>query len=417
MGDKLMQTNAEIIVLFILLCLSSFFSASETALMSLSKIRVRHLVDENVKNAEILSKLIEKPSKLLGAILVGNNIVNIGASSLATSVAIDIWGSKGVGLATGVITLFVLIFGEITPKSLATKYAEKISLRVARVMYIITVVLGPIVAILMKFTGLLVRIFGVDLNSHEPSITEAELKTIMSVSHEEGVLQDEEKDMILNVFEFADNKVSDVMTPKINMVIVDINSTYEHILEVIRIEQFSRLPVYEESHDNIVGILYLKDFVLFQGESEEFRVKDYMKQPHYTYEFIGIAEVFSEMRANRSSMDIVLDEYGNAVGLATIEDLVEEIVGDIVDEYDENEDEIVPLDHNEYKVEGSTRIVDINDTIGTNLSNEEFDTIGGYIIGILGRLPEIGEEFEEGGIKFLIENVEKNRVQEIKIII
>lgn len=417
MGDKLMQTNAEIIVLFILLCLSSFFSASETALMSLSKIRVRHLVDENIKNAEILSKLIEKPSKLLGAILVGNNIVNIGASSLATSVAIDIWGSKGVGLATGVITLFVLIFGEITPKSIATKYAEKISLKVARVMYIITVIFGPIVAILMKFTGLLVKIFGVDLNSHEPSITEAELKTIMSVSHEEGVLQDDEKDMILNVFEFADNKVSDVMTPKINMVIVDVNSTYEHILEVIRTEQFSRLPVYEESHDNIIGILYLKDFVLFQGESEEFRVKDYMKQAHYTYEFIGTAEVFSEMRANRASMAIVLDEYGNAVGLATIEDLVEEIVGDIVDEYDENEEEIVPLDHNEYKVEGSTRIVDINDTIGTTLSNQEFDTIGGYIIGILGRLPEIGEEFEEDGIKFIIENIEKNRVQEVKIII
>ena len=297
------------------------------------------------------------------------------------------------------------------------KYAEKISLKVARVMYIITVIFGPIVAILMKFTGLLVKIFGVDLNSHEPSITEAELKTIMSVSHEEGVLQDDEKDMILNVFEFADNKVSDVMTPKINMVIVDVNSTYEHILEVIRTEQFSRLPVYEESHDNIIGILYLKDFVLFQGESEEFRVKDYMKQAHYTYEFIGTAEVFSEMRANRASMAIVLDEYGNAVGLATIEDLVEEIVGDIVDEYDENEEEIVPLDHNEYKVEGSTRIVDINDTIGTTLSNQEFDTIGGYIIGILGRLPEIGEEFEEDGIKFIIENIEKNRVQEVKIII
>ena len=229
----------QIILLVILLMLSGFFSAAETSLMSLSKIRMRHLVEENVKGADIVSNLIEKPNKLLGTILVGNNIVNIGASALATSLAITYFGDKGIGIATGIMTFLVLIFGEITPKSLATQNAEKISLKVGKIIYYLTIVLNPIITVLIYITDFIIRIFGGKIQKQQPFITEEELKTMVNVSHEEGVLEEEEKQMIYNVFQFGDSQVKDAMTPKINMVAVDINSTYEDLINVFREEQFS----------------------------------------------------------------------------------------------------------------------------------------------------------------------------------
>lgn len=406
----------QVFALLILLSLSAFFSASETALMSLSKIRLRHMVDEKVKGADIINKLVEESSKLLGSILVGNNIVNIGASALATSLAISLWGDAGVGIATGVMTLLVLIFGEITPKSLAVQNTEKTALKVAKPIYIITIILSPIVNILMTVTNWMIRLFGGNPEKQVSFITEEELKTMVDVSHEEGVLEVDEKKMIYNVFEFGDSQAKDVMTPRTDMIAVEINATYDEIIDLFKKEQFSRMPVYEDNTDNIIGILYIKDLFFFEGHKDKFNLRQLIRPPFFTYEFKVTSELFAEMRAKRTPMAIVLDEYGGTAGIVTMEDLVEEIVGDIEDEYDDKDEEIQVIKEDEYIVDGSTRIDFLNEMIGTNIESEDFDSIGGFVIGILGRLPEPGENVEYDHIKFIVEDIDKNRIEKLRVL-
>lgn len=405
----------QFILLAVLIGMSAFFSASETALMSLSKIRIRHLVDERVRGAEAVSKLVENPNRLLGAILVGNNIVNIGASALATSLAIQYLGNAGVGIATGVMTLLVLIFGEITPKSLAAQHSEFISLRIARLITFIVTVFGPIVSILLVVTNLLIRLLGGKPGKAQPFITEDELKTMVNVSHEEGVLEGEEKQMIYNVFEFGDTQVKDIMTPRTDMIALEIGVTYEKIIETFREEQFSRIPIYQETTDNIVGILYIKDLIFKSTENAVFDIHNYMREPFFTFEFKKTTELFQELRAKRIPMAIVLDEYGGTAGIVTVEDLIEEIVGDIRDEYDDHEKDIEVVKEDEYIVEGSTRIDELNDLIGVNIESEDFDTIGGFIVGEFGYIPEVNESIEYEGIKFVVEEVDRNRIEKLRI--
>ncbi|KNF07950.1 hypothetical protein CLPU_10c00040 [Gottschalkia purinilytica] len=405
----------QFVALFILLSLSAFFSASETALMSLSKIRIRHMVDENINGATLINKLIESPSKLLGAILIGNNVVNIGASALATSLAIDYFETNGVGIATGIMTILVLIFGEITPKSLAAQNSEKVSLKVVKPVYIITTILKPIISVLIYITNFIVKILGGNPEKQQPFITEEELKTIVNVSHEEGVLKVEEKQMIYNVFEFGDSQAKDIMTLRTDMATLSIDATYDEVIKIFKEEQFSRIPIYEETYDNIVGVLYIKDLIFFENDKENFNIKTYMREPYFTYEFKYTSELFAEMRAERIPMAIVLDEYGGTSGIITLEDLVEEIVGDIRDEYDEEDDEIEVIKEDEYIVDGSVKIDTVNEMIGVNIESEDFDSIGGFVIGILGRFPKSGETVEHDNIKFIIENIDKNRIEKLRI--
>ena len=409
-------TTWQIAALIVLLFFSGFFSASETALMTLSKIRLRQMVNENIKGAKTVEKLVEDSNKLLGSILVGNNIVNIGASALATSLAIEYFGDTGVGIATGVMTLLVLIFGEITPKSLAIEKSEKVSLKVSKTILIITTILGPIVKLLMFFTNIFIKMLGGKINKEQPFITEEELKTIVSVSHEEGVLESEEKEMIYNVVEFGDYSVEEVMIPRIDMIAIEENCSLEEIIEIFKKEQFSRIPVYQGTIDYIIGILYIKDLIFFDMSKENFDIKKYIRKPYFTYEFKPITELFSEMRSKRIHMAIVLDEYGGTAGIITIEDLVEEIVGDIRDEYDEREHEIESISENEFIVCGSTKIDDVNEIIGIDIESEDFDSLGGFVIGELGRLPENGETVQYSNIKFIVEKVDKNRIEKIRII-
>lgn len=405
----------ELIILIILLFLSAFFSASETALMSLSKLRIRHMLDEQVKGADLIYRLVDKPSKLLSTILVGNNVVNIGASVLATSLAINYFGRRGVGIATVVMTVVVLIFAEITPKSLAAQRSEKVSLQVAKPLSFIVHLLNPIVIIFTYLTNGIVKILGGKINKERPFITEEELKTIVNVSHEEGVLEVEEKEMIYNVFEFGDLQIKDVMVQRTDIVAFEIHTTYNEIVETLKEEQFSRYPVYEETIDNIVGILYVKDIIFFDDIKAHFNLKKYMRKPNYTFEFKKISELFNEMKKNRIHMSVVLDEYGGTAGIVTIEDLIEEIVGDIEDEYDEHEEEIKVVREDEYIVDGSTKINLINDMIGTDLQSEDFDSIGGFIIGELGRLPKPGETVEYDNVKLVVEDISKNRIKSVRI--
>lgn len=388
---------------------------SETALMSLSKIRIRHMVEEGVKGAKLVEKLTEDPNRLLGAILIGNNVVNIGASALATTIATKIFGSAGAGIATGVMTILVLIFGEITPKSIAKQKSEKVALKVSKIINIIVKILKPFIGIFTAISSIFIRLFGGDPKASEPFITEEELRTMVGVSEEEGVLEDVEKEMIFNVFDFADAHVKDVMVQRVDVIAVDIDASYEEVLDVIKTEQFSRIPVYNQTIDDIVGILNVKDLIMAEKNSKPFKVADYMREPYYTFEFKKIKELFSEMKKTRNHISVVLDEYGGTVGIVTIEDLIEEVFGEIEDEYDDYEKEIEVIKEDEFVVDGSARLDDISELIGVNMESEEFDSVGGLVIGELGRFPEQNEEVQLNNIRFVVEEVDKNRIKKVRI--
>lgn len=388
---------------------------SETALMALSKIRIRHMVEEGVKGAKLVEKLTEDPSRLLGAILIGNNAVNIGASALATSVAVKAFGEGAVGVVTIVITILVLIFGEITPKSIAKQNSESVALKVSKPINLLVKLFRPLVVVFSAISGFFIKLLGGDPKSNEPFITEEELKTMVGVSEEEGVLEDVEKEMIFNVFEFADSQVKDVMVQRVDVVAVDVNATYDEVINVIKTEQFSRIPVYNQNIDDVIGILNVKDLIIASQSKENFKVSDYMREPYYTFEFKKITELFNEMKKNRNHMAVVLDEYGGNVGIVTIEDLIEEVVGEIEDEYDDENSDIVVVKEDEYIVDGSARLDHIGDLIGVAMESEEFDSVGGLVIGELGRFPEQSEEVKLNNIRFVVEEVDKNRIKKVRI--
>lgn len=405
----------DLILLIILLMGSAFFSASETALMSLSKLRLKHMVEERQRGAENIERLLENPQKLLVAILVGNNVVNIWGSAIATALAIKLYSEGGIGIATTVMTIVILIFGEITPKTLAVYHSEGISLKVAPIISMLVKILSPVVYIMTKITNFVVRLSGGSPSDKKPFITEDELKTIVDVSSKEGLLENEEKEMIYNIFEFGDLRIKDIMVQRQDISSVSVDSNYDEVIEEFKKEKFSRLPVYEDNIDNIVGIVYLKDFILLDQSKEDFDLRKIMRQPNETFEFMKIADIYKDFQLNRVHMAVVLDEYGGVAGIVTMEDIVESIMGDIQDEYDEEEEDIQVIKEDEYLVLGETKLDDLNSMIGTNLESEDFDSVGGFVIGLIGRLPKKGEVVEYQGIKFVIESIDKNRIEKIRI--
>lgn len=408
----------QIVILVILLIGSGFFSASETALMSLSKIRIRHMKEEGAKGAKLVSDLIEEPNKLLSSILVGNNVVNIAATSISTSLFMGLLGDKpgAVPLATAVMTVLVLIFGEITPKTIAASNSEKVAVAVSKPIKLVIFIVRPIVWGFNIITNVIFKLLGINDKSAQPYITEEELKTMVNVSHEEGLLEMEEREIINNVFQFGDMQAKEAMVQRLDMVALNSEDTYEEIIEMFKTEKLSRLPVYEDSIDDIIGILNIKDVIFLSDEEiKNFDIKNYIREPFFTYEFKKITQLLEEMKVEKSQMAIVVDEYGGTSGLITIEDLVEVIVGDIEDEYDDEDDDIIVIKEDEYVVQGSAKISDINELIGVNLESEEFDSIGGFIIGYLKRLPEENEVIEVENIRFNIESLDKNRIMKVRI--
>ena len=416
--DSSTSNSIQIILLVILLVGSGFFSASETALMSLSRIKMRHMEEDGVKGAKLVSSLVEDSNRLLTSILIGNNIVNIAATSIATSLFTATLGAQGVAMATGVMTVLVLIFGEITPKTISANNPEKASLVVSKPIKFFVIILTPVVWVFNIITKVIFKLFGVDDNGVKPFITEEELKTMVNVSHEEGLLEIEEREIINNVFEFGDMQAKEAMVQRLDIVAIDMEDSYDEIIELFKTEKLSRMPVYEETIDDIIGTLNIKDIIFLSDEEiENFDIKKYIRDPFFTYEFKKITQLLEEMKKDISQMAIVVDEYGGTAGLITIEDLVEVIVGDIEDEYDEEEDEIQVINSNEFLVEGSTKISDVNEVLGIELESEEFDSIGGYIIGYIKHIPEENEVIEVDGIKFNIESVDKNRIKKIRIML
>lgn len=407
----------QITILVVLLFFSAFFSMSETALMSMSKIRLRHLVENHVKHAKLTQDLLDHPNQLLGTILVGNNLVNIAASAIATSIAIYFWNNKGVGIATFLMTLLILIFGEITPKNIAIDYTEEIVLFIAPIMNVFVKIFSPVVWVLTNFTNGLLHLFGLNKQEKKPLITEEELKTIVEVSSQEGVLESDEKEIIDNIFEYSDMRVKDIMIQRMDIVAVDVSATYEEVVAAFGEKQFSRIPVYEDTIDNIVGVLYAKDLFFIPVEKiKQFDIKKYMREPFYTYEFIKISDFFRRMQGDRIHIAIVLDEYGGVAGIITMEDIIESILGDINDEYDpQDEEDIVCIKEGEYLVNGSVRLEDLNEEIGTHFESEDFESIGGFVLGILGRIPRTGEIINYESIRFVIEKVDKSRIMKIRL--
>ncbi len=373
--------------------------------------------EDGVKGAKLVSELIENPNKLLSSILVGNNVVNIAATSISTSLFISLMnGQQGVPIATAVMTVLVLIFGEITPKTIAANNSEKIAILVSRPIKLIIFLLTPVVWIFNIITNVIFKMFGIKSKGTQPYITEEELKAMVNVSHEEGVLQIEERQIINNVFQFGDMQAKEAMVQRLDMVAIDLEDSYDQIIQMFKDEKLSRMPVYNDSIDDIIGILNIKDVIFLTDEEiANFNIKDYIREPFFTYEFKQITQLLEEMKIEKSQMTIVVDEYGGTAGLITIEDLVEVIVGDIEDEFDEEEQDIIVIKEDEYIVEGSIKISDVNDLIGVKLESEEFDSIGGFIIGHLRRLPEENEVIEVDNIKFCIESLDKNRIKKIRI--
>lgn len=409
------QLTIQIVILIILLILSSFFSSAETALISVNRIRIRSLGEEGNTRAKILLKIFENESKMLSAILIGNNLVNTFSASIAATIAYS-FGGAAVSIATFIITLIILIFGEITPKTMATKNSEKMALAYARIIAFLMKVLTPFIFFINALSKVILKLLGVDINEANPLMTEMELRTIMDVSHEEGVIEEDEKNMINNVFDFGDAKAKDVMVPRVHVVMAEVNSTKKDLVDIFKEEQFTRIPIYEESIDNVIGLVNIKDLLL-NDFSEDFKIKDILRKPYFTFENKKISELLMEMKHSAFNLAVVMDEYGELAGIITLEDIIEEIVGEVHDEYDENENNnIVKINDYSYDVKGYINLHDLNDELDLDLDSEDFDSIGGLVIDKLGRIPRVNDKVElENGIRIKVKNVEKNRIEEVRL--
>ena len=405
----------QLIILLILLGLSAFFSSAETALTTVNKIRIRSLAEDGNKRAKTVLKITDDSGKMLSAILIGNNIVNLSAASLTTSLAYSFGGSM-VAIASGILTVLILLFGEITPKTMATIHAEKMALIYAPIISIFMKVMTPVIFIINGLSIGVLFLLRVDPNAKNDLMTETELRTIVDVSHEDGVIESDEREMIYNVFDLGDAKAKDVMVPRVHVTFADVNSTYEELLDIFREDKFTRLPIFEDTTDNVVGTINMKDLLLYDN-TKEFHIRDILREAYFTYEYKSISELLVEMRQASFNIAIVLDEYGETAGLITLEDILEEIVGEIHDEYDENEEDFVQeVSEREYIIEGSMNLDDLNDRLDLDLNSEEYDSLGGFIIERMDRLPEAGDSIvTEEGIRMVVEKLDKNRIEKVHV--
>lgn len=407
----------QLLIIFLLLFLSACFSSAETALTTVNRIRILALAEEGNRRAKRVLRIVDTPAKLLSTILIGNNIVNLSASALVTSWTTRVFGSAFIGVATGILTLLVLLFGEITPKTMASLYAEEFSLFYSGIVLFLMKILTPIIFVVNHLSGGILHLLHMDKDNRQTAMTEQELKTILDVSHEDGVIEKEERQMIDNVFDFGDSRARDVMVPRIDMTFVDADTTYEELMEIFKENGYTRYPVYEQTTDTIIGIINMKDLLLLD-DKENFSIRKLLREPYFTYEYKNTADLLMEMKEYAVNLAIVLDEYGATAGMITLEDLLEEIVGEIRDEYDADEEEdyqeIIPK--REYLAKGQAKLDDLEEVVGLKLTSDEYDSIGGYVIEQLDHLPHAGEFcITDDKIKLVVDRVHKNRIELIHI--
>ncbi len=405
---------SRLIVLVILVLLSAFFSSAETAFMTVNKVKMKALADEGNKRAARVLGILEDTQKMLSAILIGNNIVNLSASALMTVFVTELWGSFAVGIGTGVLTLVVLIVGEIIPKTIATAFSEGLSLGYCRIIALLIAVVTPISFIINGVASAILKLFRIDISARQ-AMTENELKTYVDVSHEDGVIESGEKEIIYNVFDFSDAVAKDIMIPRIDMSCVSSDSDYSEVMKIFKEEMYTRIPVYDGGEqDNIIGLINIKDLILVE-DKENFKIKDHLRKAYYTYEYKKTADLLMEMREKTQNVAFVLSEYGTTVGMITLEDLLEEIVGEIRDEYDLDEAQFIKdLGDNRFLVEGNMKLDDINDALGTDLDSEDYDSIGGLMIENLDRLPGYGETVTlDNGTTLTARGIKRNRITKV----
>ena len=408
----------QLIILITLLILSGVFSSAETALSTVNRVKLKELAELGNKRAVTTLALLENAPKMLSTVLVCNNIVNLSASSLVTVMTSRIFGNNFVALATGILTFLLLIFGEITPKTLATLYSERLSLTFGPFISFLCHMLTPIIFVIDKISFAILALMHIDEKNARSAITEYEFRNLVEESVKDGVLEDEESEMITNVVDFGDSCAKDVMIPRVDMTCISANASLEELKKAFMEEKFTRLPVYEESSDDIIGIVNMKD-MLFYDEKNEFSIRNIMREAHFTFEYKKTSDLLAEMRENSIAMSMVLDEYGATVGLVTLEDLLEEIVGEIRDEYDDYEKDLIKeIDERTYHVDGSMKLDDINNALDTEFESEDFDSIGGLVIEHLNDLPEEGEEVTlEDGTTLKVVEMDKNHIEQIEIVL
>lgn len=427
------STITQILLIVVLTALNAFFASAEMAIVSLNKNKIRLWAEEGNKKADLLEKLTEEPSKFLATIQVGITLAGFFASA---SAATGLSGKFAVHLArigipyssqialfiiTIILSYFTLVFGELYPKRIALQMAEKIAMFSVRPLIAVSKVTKPFIKLLSGSTNLLVRISGIKTERLDEKVSMEEIRSLIEVGQEHGVINETEKEMIESIFEF-DNKVAEeVMTPRTEVFAIDINSPVDEIIEEITEENYSRVPVYEEEIDNVIGILYMKDFMIEASKCDfkNVNIRKILRTPYFVPATKSIDELFKELQRSKNHMAILINEYGGFEGIVTIEDLIEEVMGKILDEYDEGEPDIVRIDTNTYITDGLMTLSDVNDYLHTNFESEHSDTIGGFVIGLIGNIPKNGEEtrVEYDNAIFEILEVKEKRIDKIKIIL
>jgi putative hemolysin len=409
-----MALGTEIFILTVLLLLSGFFSGSEVALVSLSRLKARQMLEEKRPGATFINKLKEDPQRMLATILIGNNIANVGASALATSIMINIFANYAVGIATGVMTFLILVFGEITPKSIAAKNNEFASRIVAPIIWYLSIILAPILNILDKFLN---RIFSMlRINSQEKAITEEEIISMIQVAEEEGSIKEIEEKMIKSILKFDDISVNEIATPRRDMAMLEANMNIKDAFKVFMKKRHTRMPVYEKQKDNIVGIIHIKDLIAHMGgKDKNTKVKKIMYRPYFVPDTKKLSNLLRNFQKRKEHMAIVVDEHGSITGLISLEDVLEEIVGEIMDETDLIAPNIKKTSKNTWLVNGKTDIEEINEKLKMKLKGKDYDTFSGFILKRTGTIPKRGDKISYDNFNIKIEDIVDNRISKVTV--
>ena len=414
-----MDTTAwiEIVIIVIALILAALAASAETSLTSISRVRLRQLVEQKVPQAIVIERLHRDPNGYLSTILIVNTVAIIVASSTATLLALHLYRERfAEWLVSLVLSLVVLVICEITPKTLALQRAERVALRMAPLVAAATFVMRPVVYVLTAVTRLILRMLGGKAQVRGPFVTEEELKMLVSVGEEEGVLEEEEREMIHGIFEMGDMSVREVMVPRTDLVAIEVNEPVENAVDLVTKHGHTRIPVYEGDLDHIVGVLYAKDLLRAVVRGEKKSLREIARKPYFTPESNKVQDVLRDLRKNRVHMAIVVDEYGGTAGAVTIEDILEEIVGPIQDEYDiGEEDEIQFISPNEVILDGRVSVDDVNELLKLSIGADDYDTIGGYVLNQLGAPPKVGGTLKLGNAELRVEAAQGTRIKKVRI--
>jgi putative hemolysin len=406
-----------LVLLIICLILSAFFSSSETAFISLQKIRIEHLVNTKVRGAKRVSRMVKQPEKLLSTILLGNNFVNTAAAALATFLAVSIWGEEGILIATIVVTIVLLIFGETTPKTIATRHAEKLSLALAQPIEALSWLLTPFVVALSWIASGFSKLFG-GVPVPRSLASEEEIRTMISVGRKEGTLKKEEAEMLHKVFEFGNSPVSEVMVPRTEVVWVKKGIKLATFLRLYKKSPLSRFPVYEENRDNVIGILSVKDVLMAQAKgtiSDEGLIDDLIRPAYFAPETKRIGELFAEMRDKNYRMTVVIDEFGGTAGVVSLSRLMEEIVGPVGDELAAIEKEYETINERTFQIDGGMRLEEANEKMGLKLPPGDYETVAGFVLNLLGRIPKRGQKIKYKDLQLVITEMKGLKIEKILV--